>query len=112
MTTFEDRMAARDPGRYADFLLPHLDADTHLLDLGCGDGALTVGLAATAGRADESADDDWVAAAVEAGLATDGEMAAMARAWTVWGESPASYAAFTWCRAVARKPEPDEEGRA
>jgi SAM-dependent methyltransferase len=263
MTSFEDRMAARDPGRYADFLLPHLDADTHLLDLGCGDGALTVGLAATAGRvtgvdvkapayeeaqahaashgldqvafdvadatrlpfaddtfdavlghsvleagpepvdvlaeawrvlrpggwlgvasveydglvlagpavevlrrsnairerlwqldgadpflgrelrrlvhesgfvdvegttvafsygtpdlvhafaagrADECADDDWVAAAVAAGLATDDEMAAMARAWTAWGESPASYAAFTWCRAVARKPVADEEG--
>ncbi len=258
-------MAARDPGRYADFLLPHLDADAHLLDLGCGDGALTVGLSAiagrvtgvdveaegyeeaaahaashgldqvafevadattlpfaddtfdavlahsvleagpepvkvlaeacrvlrpggwlgvasveydglilagpdadllrrsngirerlwqldganpfmgrelrrlvhesgfvdvesttvafsygtpdlvrafAAGRAEESADNEWVAAAVDAGLATDDEMAAMARAWTAWGESPASYAAFTWCRAVARKPLADEEGQA
>jgi SAM-dependent methyltransferase len=43
---FAERMLARDVGDYAGFLLPHLDRDTHLLDVGCGDGALTVGLAA------------------------------------------------------------------
>jgi ubiquinone/menaquinone biosynthesis C-methylase UbiE len=30
---------------YADFLLPHLDAQTDLVDVGCGDGELTVDLA-------------------------------------------------------------------
>ena len=49
-------------------------------------------------------DDEYVAEAMGAGLATAEEMATMARAWSAWGESPAAYAAFTWCRAVGRKP--------
>jgi SAM-dependent methyltransferase len=61
------------------------------------------------GRGSECADDDYVAEAVAAGLATEDELAAMATAWSDWGESAASYAAFTWCRAVARRPI-DEEG--
>ena len=32
----------------------------------------------------------------------------MAKAWTAWGASPAAYAAFTWCRAVGRKPSEPE----
>ena len=48
--TFADQMASRGLGDYADFLLPHLDKEMHLLDLGCGDGALTVGLASVCGR--------------------------------------------------------------
>lgn len=254
---FKALLGSRDPSVYADFLLPHVDALTHVLDLGCGDGALSIGLAATAGqvtavdvspedfaaavaytahhglgrltfvegdatrlsfdaqtfdavlchslleagpdptlvlaevwrvlkpggyvgvasteydglilagpdvellrrsntireqlwilsgadpflgrelrrligeagfvdveattkafsygtparvrefaegRAAECWDDEYVAEAVDAGLATEDEMAAMARAWSAWGESAAAYAAFTWCRAVARKP--------
>ena len=56
------------------------------------------------GRAAECWDEDFVGAAVEAGLASADEVAEMARAWSSWGESPAAYAAFTWCRAVGRKP--------
>jgi SAM-dependent methyltransferase len=56
------------------------------------------------GRAAECWDDEFVNAAVEAGIATADEVAEMAKAWANWGESPASYAAFTWCRAVGRKP--------
>ncbi len=56
------------------------------------------------GRAAECWDDDFVASAVEARLATADEVAEMAKAWAGWGESPAAYAAFTWCRAVGRKP--------
>ena len=63
-----------------------------------------------AGRGAECADEEHVAHAVEAGLATPDELAAMADAWAAWGASPASYAAFTWCRAVGRKPMADEEG--
>ena len=37
-------LAARSVDDYADFLLPHLAPDCHLLDVGCGDGALTLGL--------------------------------------------------------------------
>jgi SAM-dependent methyltransferase len=35
---------------YADFLLPHLSRATHLVDLGCGDGELTLELAAMVGQ--------------------------------------------------------------
>jgi hypothetical protein len=56
------------------------------------------------GRASECSDADYVAEAVEAGLASEDEMAEMAAAWSTWGESPAAYSAFTWCRAVARRP--------
>jgi ubiquinone/menaquinone biosynthesis C-methylase UbiE len=42
--TFTDRVASRAAMDYADFLLPHLTRATHLLDVGCGDGALAVGL--------------------------------------------------------------------
>ena len=30
----------------------------------------------------------------------------MAEAWAHWGESNAAYAAFTWCRAIGRCPDP------
>jgi SAM-dependent methyltransferase len=62
------------------------------------------------GRAAECWDEEFVASAVDAGLATADEVATMARAWSAWGESPASYAAFTWCRAVGRKPLAAREG--
>jgi SAM-dependent methyltransferase len=35
---------------YADFLAPHLSSRSHLLDVGCGSGELTLDLAATVGR--------------------------------------------------------------
>jgi SAM-dependent methyltransferase len=35
---------------YADFLLPHLTPDSHLVDVGCGSGELSLGLAAYVGR--------------------------------------------------------------
>jgi ubiquinone/menaquinone biosynthesis C-methylase UbiE len=57
-----------------------------------------------AGRASECSDARYVAEAIEAGLATEKEMDQMAAAWTRWAESDAAYAAFTWCRAVARRP--------
>ncbi len=64
-----------------------------------------------AGRGGECADADYVADAVEAGLATPAELAQMADAWSAWGESPAAYASFTWCRAVGRKPLDDQGPR-
>jgi ubiquinone/menaquinone biosynthesis C-methylase UbiE len=56
------------------------------------------------GRASECSDAEYVTAAVEAGLTTEEELAEMAAAWSRWGDSQAAYAAFTWCRAVARRP--------
>lgn len=46
---FEALVNSRSATVYADFLLPHLDGESHLLDLGCGDGAISIGLAAVAG---------------------------------------------------------------
>lgn len=43
-------LASRSVEDYADFLTPHLAPDGHLLDVGCGDGALSLGLAARTGR--------------------------------------------------------------
>ena len=43
---FEAEMAARTASREAAFLLPHLRRGMRLLDVGCGPGSITVGLAA------------------------------------------------------------------
>ncbi len=43
-------------------------------------------------------------AALEHGLATEAELAAMEKAWLEWSESPAAYLAFAWCRAIGIKP--------
>ena len=57
-----------------------------------------------AGRAAECADDEYAAEVVAAGWASASELDEMAGSWARWGESPAAYAAFTWCRAVGRTP--------
>ena len=61
------------------------------------------------GRAHDSADDWYVSAAIRENLATRDELNAIREAWLTWAESPASYAAFTWCRALGWK---DTNGRA
>lgn len=68
--TVERQMASRAASDYADFLLPHIGKETHLLDLGCGDGALTLGLATVCDRVtalDLSADDFQAAAVARLG---------------------------------------------
>lgn len=47
--SFEDLLVSRSADVYADFLLPHLSGDELLLDVGCGPGSITVGLASKAG---------------------------------------------------------------
>ena len=37
------------------------------------------------------------------------QLDAMADAWAIWGTSPAAYAAFTWCRAVGRRPVEEDQ---
>jgi ubiquinone/menaquinone biosynthesis C-methylase UbiE len=49
-TTFEASLKVRNAADYADFLLPHLDEDFRVLDVGCGRGTITVGLAEAAGH--------------------------------------------------------------
>jgi SAM-dependent methyltransferase len=44
-TAFEAALKVRNAADYADFLLPHLVEDFHVLDVGCGRGTITLGLA-------------------------------------------------------------------
>jgi ubiquinone/menaquinone biosynthesis C-methylase UbiE len=47
---FETYLRERSAADYADFLLPHLNDDSIVLDIGCGEGAIAIGLADVAGR--------------------------------------------------------------
>jgi ubiquinone/menaquinone biosynthesis C-methylase UbiE len=58
------------------------------------------------GRAHDCEDPWYVTSAVEADLATSAEIDQMHDAWLEWAESPASYASFTWCRALGWKRPP------
>lgn len=55
------------------------------------------------GRADDCVDDWYVDGAGREHLATPRDLAALREAWLEWSESPASYAAFAWCRALGWK---------
>ncbi len=44
--SFEDLLTSRSAAVYADFLEPHITSHDLLLDVGCGSGSITVGLAA------------------------------------------------------------------
>ncbi len=55
------------------------------------------------GRADDCADEWYVASALEHGLASADDIEAMRQAWVDFSESPNAYASFTWCRAIGRK---------
>ena len=43
-SAFEDALEARRAADYADFLLPHLKRGSRVLDVGCGEGTITLGL--------------------------------------------------------------------
>jgi SAM-dependent methyltransferase len=46
--TFEDLLRNRSAAEYADFVLPSIDGDDRVLDVGCGAGSITIGLAQVA----------------------------------------------------------------
>jgi SAM-dependent methyltransferase len=48
--SFEDLLVSRSSSVYADFLEPHLTRDDLLLDVGCGSGSITIGLATKVNR--------------------------------------------------------------
>ena len=47
---FEAKLAARNASDYADFLIPYLTPTSRVLDVGCGEGTVSVGLARIAGH--------------------------------------------------------------
>lgn len=47
--SFEELLTSRSAAMYADFLVPHLTRDSKVLDVGCGSGSITIGLASEVG---------------------------------------------------------------
>ena len=47
---FEELLRNRSATEYADFVLPSIGARDRVLDVGCGPGSITVGLAQVAGH--------------------------------------------------------------
>jgi len=51
-SAFEAALETRSAADYADFLLPHLERGFRLLDVGCGQGTITLGLAGAVAQID------------------------------------------------------------
>jgi len=79
--------------------LARVEATTTSVSYGTEDAVREFGL----GRADDCRDEWYVESAQREGLATADDLATMRGAWLEWAESPSSYAAFAWCRALGRK---------
>ncbi|HYJ70153.1 MAG TPA: methyltransferase domain-containing protein [Nocardioidaceae bacterium] len=77
-----------------------VEATTKCISYGTKDAVVEFGL----GRADDCMDDWFAGSANRDGLATADDLTAIRQAWLDWSESPDSYAAFAWCRALGQKP--------
>jgi SAM-dependent methyltransferase len=77
-----------------------VEATTKAISYGTSEAVSEFG----SGRAAECAGDWYSCSALEHGLATPKDLTEMRSAWLEWAESPSSYAAFTWCRALGWKP--------
>jgi len=75
-----------------------VEATTRSICYGTEDDVRAFGI----GRADDCLDDWYAEGAEREGLATARELAQLREAWLDWSDSPASYAAFAWCRALGR----------
>lgn len=66
--SFEDLLISRSAAVYADFLEPYLTAGDVMLDVGCGSGSITVGLAPKVDRVigDDLDDAEFVGARTHA----------------------------------------------
>lgn len=77
-----------------------VEAKTTSFSYGTEERVRTFGL----GRAADCRDEWFVYGLTEHGFADRDEIDALERAWTMWAESPESFAAFAWGRATARDP--------
>ncbi len=77
----------------------HVEATSKYICYGNPDAIREFGI----GRAEDCADDWYAESAQREGLATLHDLRTMREAWQEWAESPASYAAFPWCRALGWK---------
>ena len=79
--------------------LTRVEASTKHIPYGTEDAVREFGL----GRADDCVDDWYVEGSRREQLAAPEDVAAMREAWLEWSESPTSFAAFAWCRALGWK---------
>ena len=77
-----------------------VDAGIRAFSYGTEDRVRTFGL----GRAGDCRDEWYVDGLTTRGLADQDEIDALEQAWIRWAESPDSFAAFSWGRAVGRRP--------
>jgi SAM-dependent methyltransferase len=77
-----------------------VEAFTTYFSYGTEERVRTFGL----GRAADCRDEWYVGGLAEHGLADEGEIDALEQAWSRWAESPDSFAAFAWGRAIGRRP--------
>ena len=75
-------------------------ASSKFFSYGTPEAAEEFGLA----RAEQCVDGWYPERAQKHELATAEELDEMRRAWVAWSKSPEAYLAFSWCRALGRKP--------
>ncbi|MGH7357305.1 MAG: methyltransferase domain-containing protein [Candidatus Rokuibacteriota bacterium] len=78
----------------------HVEAVTTYFSYGTEERVRSFGL----GRAADCRDEWYVGGIAEHGLADRDEIHSLEQAWVRWAESPDSFAAFAWGRAIGRRP--------
>ena len=77
-----------------------VQASVTYLSYGTEERVRTFGL----GRAADCREEWYTRSIAEHGLASQDEIDAVEQAWIRWAESPDSFAAFAWGRAIGRRP--------